>query len=49
MATSTVTHSNVPTEVYSDEKYRRKLGRARTLEEVERMISDYRKHHKAKE
>jgi len=39
-------HFNVPTKVYSDEKYREKLG---TLEGVERIIRDYRKHHKTKE
>lgn len=37
---------NVPIEVYSDEKYRDKLNGARTLNEVENIIRDYRKHHK---
>ena len=37
---------NVPIEVYSDEKYRDKLNKARTLDEVERILRDYRKHHK---
>ncbi|MEM2440526.1 MAG: hypothetical protein QW493_04855 [Candidatus Bathyarchaeia archaeon] len=41
-------HFNVPVEVYSDEKYREKLDKARTLDEVERIIRDYRKHHKQK-
>jgi len=35
---------NVPVEVYSDKKYREKLDRARTLNEVERILRDYRKH-----
>jgi len=39
-------HFNVPIEVYSDEKYREKLDKARTLDEVERIIREYRKHHK---
>jgi hypothetical protein len=38
---------NVPVEVYSDEKYRDKLNKARTLSEVEHILRDYRKHHKA--
>ena len=41
-------HFCVPVEVYSDEKYREKLDKARTLDEVERIIRDYRKHHKQK-
>ncbi|MEM3873797.1 MAG: hypothetical protein QXU45_01490 [Candidatus Bathyarchaeia archaeon] len=41
-------HFNVPVEVYSDEKYREKLDKAKTLDEVERIIRDYRKHHKEK-
>jgi hypothetical protein len=36
---------NVPVEVYSDEKYRERLDKARTLSEVERILQDYRKHH----
>jgi hypothetical protein len=39
-------HFNVPIEVYSEEKYRDKLNKARTLNEVENIIRDYRKHHK---
>ena len=39
-------HFNVPIEVYSDGKYRDKLNKARTLSEVERIIRDYRRHHK---
>jgi hypothetical protein len=39
-------HFNVPIEVYSDEKYREKLNKARTLNEVEHILHDYRKHHK---
>jgi len=39
-------HFNVPIEVYSDEKYRDKLNEARTLNEVENIIRDHRKHHK---
>jgi hypothetical protein len=39
---------NVPIEVYSDDKYRDKLNRARTLNEVEHIVRDYRKHHKSK-
>jgi hypothetical protein len=35
----------VPPEVYLDEKYFEKLNEARTLEEVERIIQDYYKHH----
>jgi len=38
-------HFNVPIEVYSDEKYRDKLNEARTLDEVERIIHDYYRHH----
>ena len=41
-------HFNVPTEVYSDEKYRDKLNRATTLNEVDKILHDYRKHHKSK-
>ncbi|MGB9672041.1 MAG: AN1-type zinc finger domain-containing protein [Candidatus Norongarragalinales archaeon] len=41
-------HFNVPIEVYSDEKYREKLNKARTLNEVERIIRDYYKHHPKK-
>ena len=37
---------NVPIEVYSDEKYRDKLNKAKTLSEVEHILRDYRKHHK---
>jgi hypothetical protein len=37
---------SVPIEAYSDEKYRDKLDRARTLSEVERILRDYRKHHR---
>jgi len=37
---------DVPIEVYSDEKYREKLDKARTLDEVEHIIRDYQKHHK---
>jgi hypothetical protein len=37
---------SVPIEVYSDEKYRDKLNKARTLNEVEHILRDYRKHHK---
>jgi len=39
-------HFNVPIEVYSDEKYREKLDKARTLDEVEHIINDYYKHHR---
>ncbi|MGQ9642100.1 MAG: hypothetical protein ACUVUF_08310 [Candidatus Bathycorpusculaceae bacterium] len=39
-------HFNVPIEVYLDEKYKEKLDKARTLHEVERILHDYRKHHK---
>jgi hypothetical protein len=38
----------VPIEVYSDEKYRERLDKARTLSEAERIIHDYRKHHPKK-
>ena len=38
-------HFNVSIEVYSDEKYREKLNKARTLNEVERILHDYYKHH----
>lgn len=38
----------VPVEVYSDKKYREKLDKAKTLNEVERILRDYRKHHKKK-
>jgi hypothetical protein len=41
-------HFNVPIEVYSDEKYREKLDKARTLEEVEHILHDYYKHHRRK-
>jgi AN1-like Zinc finger len=34
----------VPIEVYSDEKYRDKLNKARTLDEAENIIRDYHKH-----
>ncbi|MCD6445211.1 hypothetical protein J7L49_00270 [Candidatus Bathyarchaeota archaeon] len=51
--TETLTYGNihghefmVPVEVYSDKKYREKLDKARTLKEVERILRDYRKHHK---
>jgi hypothetical protein len=37
---------SVPKEVYSDQKYRNKLNKARTLNEVENIIHDYRKHHR---
>jgi hypothetical protein len=36
---------SVPTEVYLNEKYFEKLNEARTLEEVEKIIQDYYKHH----
>lgn len=39
-------HFNVPIEVYSDEKYREKLDKARTLNEVEHILHDYYKHHR---
>lgn len=39
-------HFNVPIEVYSDEKYREKLDKARTLDEVEHILHDYCKHHR---
>jgi hypothetical protein len=39
-------HFNVPIEAYSDEKCREKLNKARTLNEVEHILRDYRKHHK---
>jgi hypothetical protein len=39
-------HFNVPIEVYSDEKYREKLNRARTLNDVEHILHDYYKHHR---
>jgi hypothetical protein len=52
MRTETQTSGNayghrftVPVEVYSDEKYREKLDRAKTLNEAESIIRDYRKHH----
>ena len=35
----------VPIKVYSDEKYREKLDKAKTLNEVERILHDYYKHH----
>ena len=38
----------VPIEVYSDKEYKEKLDKAKTLNEVERIIRDYRKHHKEK-
>jgi hypothetical protein len=41
-------HFNVPIEVYSDEKYREKLDKARTLNEVESLIRNYYKHHRKK-
>jgi len=41
-------HFNVPIEVYSDEKYREKLDKARTLNEVEHILHDYYKHHPKK-
>jgi hypothetical protein len=41
-------HFNVPIEVYSDEKYREKLDKARTLNDVERILHDYYKHHPKK-
>jgi hypothetical protein len=51
MRTETQTSGNVfghrftvPIEVYSDEKYREKLDKARTLSEAEGIIHDYRKH-----
>ena len=37
-------HFNVPIKVYSDEKYRDKLNKARTLSEVEHILRDYRRH-----
>lgn len=39
-------HFWVPTEVYSNIKYRDRLNNARTLEEVEKIIRDYYKHHR---
>jgi hypothetical protein len=39
-------HFDVPAEIYSEEKYSDKLNNARTLNEVENVIRDYRKHHK---
>lgn len=55
MTTETKTSNNVfghrftvPIEVYSDEKYREKLDKARTLSEAEGIIHDYRKHHPKK-
>ena len=39
-------HFRVPTEAYSIEKYRQKLNNARTLNEVERILHDYYKHHR---
>jgi hypothetical protein len=39
-------HFNVPIEVYSDEKYREKLDKARTLNEVEHILHDFCKHHR---
>lgn len=41
-------HFNVPIEVYSDKKYREKLDKARTLNEVEHILHDYYKHHPKK-
>jgi hypothetical protein len=41
-------HFNVPIEVYSDEKYREKLNRARTLNDIEHILHDYYKHHSKK-
>jgi len=41
-------HFWVPTEVYSNIKYRDRLNDARTLEEVEKIIKDYYKHHRKK-
>jgi len=38
----------VPIEIYSDKKYREKLDRARTLNEVEHILHDYYKHHPEK-
>ena len=38
-------HFDVPIEVYSDEKFRKKLDKARTLNDVERILRDYYKHH----
>jgi len=38
-------HFNVPIEVYSDEKYRKNLDKAKTLNEVEHILNDYYKHH----
>jgi hypothetical protein len=53
MRTETQTNGNVfghrftvPIEVYSDEKYREKLDKAKTLSEAEGIVRDYRKHHK---
>lgn len=50
---STRTYNNVyhhdfevPSEVYAVEEYRDRLNTARTLEEVERIIDDYNKHHR---
>jgi hypothetical protein len=42
-------HFTVPIEVYSDEKYRDKLDKARTLSEVEQILHDYYKHHRKPE
>lgn len=38
----------VPLEVYSDKKYREKLDKARTLNEVDNILHDYYKHHPKK-
>jgi len=39
-------HFSVPAEAYSIEKYRQELNNARTLNEVERILHDYYKHHR---
>jgi hypothetical protein len=39
---------SVSIETYSDEKYREKLDKARTLDDVEKILHDYRKHHPKK-
>jgi len=39
-------HFSVPAEAYSIKKYRQKLNNARTLNEVERILHDYYKHHR---
>jgi hypothetical protein len=38
----------VPIKAYSDDKYREKLDKARTLSEVENILHDYYKHHSTK-